>query len=65
MSFWSKRQPFVQLLGDRHRALGAKAEFARGLLLERRRDERRRRVALHFFLAHIHHDIRAFFEDLF
>ncbi len=36
----------VQLLGDGHRALGAEAELAAGLLLERRRREGRRGAAL-------------------
>jgi hypothetical protein len=36
----------VELLGGAHGALGGEAELARGLLLQRRGDERRRRVAL-------------------
>ena len=39
----------VKFLGQHHRPLHCETEFARGFLLEFRRDERRNRIAFSFF----------------
>ena len=52
-AFLADRDAFVQLLRDAHRARRREAELARGLLLQRRRDERRRRPALAFLAGDV------------
>src|SRR5260370_40676130 len=48
-TFRAKLDAFVQPLSQHHGPLHAEPKFARGLLLQRGRDERRNRIA--FFLA--------------
>ena len=48
----AERQPLVELLRHGHRLAGGEPQLAPGLLLQRTRDERRRRPALRFALLH-------------
>ena len=52
-AFLADRETLVQLLRDAHGAAGGEAELARGLLLQRGGDERRRRAALALLAGHV------------
>ena len=49
----------VKLLRDRHRAFRGEAQAARGLLLQRARDERRRRPSHLLLLLYLRHGVRS------
>ena len=59
------RDAFVQLLRNRHRALGVESQLTRRFLLHRGGNERRGWIALHLLLAHIEHGVGAFLQHLF